>query len=113
MIIRAIIHFFGIDTGAPYGHWVPYGFWSGVAGSFLTNALAFGLGLWWKSTCHNSWRCWRHGKYQAAGGTFKLCWRHHPDMGQRPHSAMIRQLHTEWKAKHHSAPGRGEEGRAP
>lgn len=93
-----VVHFFGCDYGAPYGHFVPYNFWSGVAGSFLSAALAAGIAWYLSHTCHDSWRCFRYGRYQAAGGTFRLCRHHHPDMrGQRPHREMISRLHAEWK----------------
>jgi len=109
----AIVHFLGIDAGLPYGDWSFYNFWSGVAGSFAVNLITFSAVLWWHSTCHYSWHCLRPGRHPAAGGTFRLCWRHHPDMGVRPHPAMINRLHAEWKANRVPAPGRGVEGREP
>jgi hypothetical protein len=93
----AIVHLLGIDYGLPYGHWSWYNFWSGVGGSFLVNALVFGFLLWWRSTCHHSWRCLRHGKHPAAGGMFRLCWKHHPDLGEKPSPELIRVLHSQWK----------------
>lgn len=98
---RWLVHQSGSDYGAPYGHWVPYSFWSGVAGSFLiavVSWLLIGLPLWYlQHTCHDHLMCLRWGKHPAAGGTFKLCWKHHPDMGTRPHRDMIHRLHREWK----------------
>lgn len=97
--VRFLVHFFGCDYGAPYGQWVPYDFWSGVSGSFLVGLVVFG-GTWYlHHTCHESWRCLRWGKYEAAGGTFRLCRHHHPDLrGQRPRRDLIERLHREWKA---------------
>lgn len=90
-----LVHFFGVDDGAPYGHWVPYNFWSGVAGSFLVGMLVWTT-LWWlNGTCHASPWCLRRGRHPAAGGTFSLCWKHHPEMGERPCLEMIHRLHRE------------------
>jgi len=92
------VHIMGVDYGLPYGRWSWYNFWSGIAGSFLVGAVVFAITFWWRSTCHHSWRCWRRGRYEAAGGMFKLCHRHHPDLrGQKPHRALIDRLHAEWK----------------
>ena len=97
-VVRWLVHFFGCDYGAPYGHWVPYDFWSGVSGSFLSAGIAFLLTWYLSHTCHDSWRCLRYGRYPAAGGTFKLCRHHHPDMrGQRPYRELIERMHREWK----------------
>ena len=100
ILVRFVIHFFGIDYGAPYGHWVPYNFWSGVAGSFLTAAIAFAITWYFSHTCHDSFWCFRYGRYPAAGGTFTLCRHHHPDLaGQRPHRELIHALHREYMTK--------------
>jgi hypothetical protein len=96
-IWQAVIHVLGIDSGLPYGTWSWYGFWSGVGGSFLVNLIAFSFLLWWRGTCHYSWKCLRRGSHAAAGGVFKLCWKHHPDLGVRPHHDLIHALHREWK----------------
>jgi len=95
-----LVHFFGCDYGAQYGRWVPYDFWSGVSGSFLVGLSVF-LGTWYlHHTCHDSWRCFRWGKYEAAGGMFRLCRHHHPDLrGQRPHRELIERLHREHVAR--------------
>jgi hypothetical protein len=74
-----------------------YGFWSGFAGGVRVFEWPVILGvLYWHHTCHDSPRCLRWGKYPAAGGLFKLCRCHHPDLqGQRPHRELIRRLHHE------------------
>lgn len=74
-----------------------YGFWSGFGGSLLFSAMVLLPPWYYQHTCHDHFSCLRWGKHEAAGGTFKLCWRHHPDMGERPHRKMIAQLHREWK----------------
>lgn len=91
-----IVHLMGVDYGLPYGHWGWYNFWSGIAGSFLIGAVAWFLGWYIHHTCHDSRRCLRLGRYPAAGGLFRLCRHHHPDLrGQRPHRELIARLHRE------------------
>lgn len=79
------------------GGW--YGWWSGNAGGLqLLQWAALGAFLWWHHTCHDSPWCLRWGKYPAAGGVFKLCRHHHPDLqGARPHRELIHRMHREWK----------------
>ena|SRR5579859_504691 len=93
VIVHWLVHTLGIDYGVSYGHWVWYNFWSGVAGSFLVNLMVFTLLFYYHHTCQDHPLCFRWGKYPAADGMFKLCWKHHPDMGQRPHREMIRRMH--------------------
>jgi hypothetical protein len=91
-----LVHFFGCDYGAPYGVLVPYDFWSGVSGSFVVGVIVFIVTWYLGQTCHDSWKCLRRGKYEAAGGMFKLCRHHHPDLkGRRPHRELIHRLHAE------------------
>jgi hypothetical protein len=80
------------------GGW--YGFNSGAAGAFYMSALpALGL-LWYHHTCHDSPWCLRWGKYPAAGGLFRLCRHHHPDLqGKRPRRELIHRLHAAHKAR--------------
>lgn len=40
-IWHSIIHETGVDYGGRYGHWVPYSFWSGIAGSFLIGVIVW------------------------------------------------------------------------
>jgi hypothetical protein len=91
-----LVHFLGVDYGVAYGHWIWYNFWSGVAGSFLVGAVVVGSSWYLNHTCHDSWRCLRYGRYEAAGGMFRLCRHHHPDLkGTRPHRELIARLHRE------------------
>lgn len=91
------MHGTGSDYSGRYGHIVPYSFWSGIAGSFLVGIAGFIL-LWYiHHTCQGSPWCWRVGKYQAAGGTFRVCRKHHPDLkGTRPRQHLIDRLHREY-----------------
>jgi hypothetical protein len=76
------------------GGW--YGFWSGFAGSIQPTLIGTAVILYWHHTCHASPRCLRLGKYAAAGGMFKLCRVHHPDLlGKHPHSSLIHELHRQ------------------
>lgn len=101
---RWLVHFLGVDYGVPYGHWIWYNFWSGVGGSFLVGALVYTLAWYARHTCHDSPRCLRYGRYPAAGGLFRLCRHHHPDLrGQRPRRDLIARLHREHQ-EHGSAP---------
>ena len=92
-----IAHWWFTITGArdEAGAW--YGFWSGFAGGVrVFEWVIIGGLLWWHHTCHDSTRCLRWGKYPAAGGTFRLCRHHHPDLrGVKPHGDLIRRLHRE------------------
>ena len=94
---HVIVHGTGSDYTGRYGHIVPYSFWSGIAGSFLVGIAGFVL-LWYtRHTCQASPWCFRIAKYQAAGGTFKVCRHHHPELkGQRPHPQLIEKLHREY-----------------
>jgi hypothetical protein len=91
-----LVHLMGVDYGLPYGHWGWYNFWSGIAGSFIIAVVAWFFGYYIHHTCQDHPWCLRWGKYEAAGGLFKVCHKHHPKMaGQRPHRAMIARLHKE------------------
>lgn len=96
-IVHWVVHFLGVDYGVEYGHWVWYNFWSDVAGSFIIGMLVW-LGTYYiHHTCHDNTMCFRWGKYEAANGIFKLCWKHHPDMAVKPHRELIARLHKESK----------------
>lgn len=93
---RWLVHVTGSDYGLPYGHFGFYNFWSGFAGSFFIGVIAFCATWYLGHTCHDSWRCLRYGRYEAAGGMFRLCRHHHPDLrGKRPHRELIERLHRE------------------
>lgn len=80
------------------GGW--YGWWSGNAGGLqIFEWAAIGCLVYWHHTCHDSPRCLRLGKYPAAGGLFRLCRHHHPDLqGERPRRELIHRMHREHKA---------------
>ena len=78
------------------GGW--YGFHSGFGGAAYTSLIPAIAVLYWHHTCHHSPWCLRWGKYEAAGGLFRLCRVHHPDLlGIRPHRDLIHRLHREWR----------------
>lgn len=79
-----------------------YGFWSGVAGSFLTSLLT-GSGLWtglflwwWHSRCDTP-GCLRKGRYQTADGHHRQCRGCFPDVPDRKLSRA--EIHE----RHHAA----------
>jgi hypothetical protein len=74
-----------------------YGFWSGFAGGVRVFEWPVIIAvLYWHHTCHHGPWCLRWGKYPAAGGMFRLCHVHHPDLqGEKPHPDLIRRLHRE------------------
>jgi hypothetical protein len=98
---RWLCHVTGCDYGLPYGHFAWYNLYSGFGGSVPDVMIpATCLAWWYHHTCHDSWKCLHWGRYPAAGGMFRLCRQHHPDlMGQRPHRELIRQLHREHTAR--------------
>jgi hypothetical protein len=78
------------------GGW--YGFHSGIGGAAYISVVPAVTLLYWHQTCHASPWCLRWGKYEAAGGLFRLCRHHHPDLaGQRPHLELIHRMHLEHK----------------
>jgi hypothetical protein len=80
------------------GGW--YGFHSGAGGAAWMGVIPAMALFYWHGTCHHSAACLRWGKYEAAGGMFKLCRHHHPDLqGSRPHGDLIHRLHAEHKAR--------------
>jgi hypothetical protein len=92
-----LCHVTGCDYGLSYGHFGWYNLWSGFAGGvrvFEWGALG-GL-VYYHHTCHDSPGCLRWGRYPAAGGLFRLCARHHPDLqGKHPRRELIHRLHRE------------------
>lgn len=75
------IHWTGSDYGFRYGKFVPYDFWSGIAGSFAVGAVVFTATWYRHRNCHVRW-CLRLGRHQltdnATGTAYSLCRRHHP-----------------------------------
>jgi hypothetical protein len=99
-VLQWIVHVTGCDYGLPYGHFAWYNLYSGFSASYPW-LIAGGGPIWyWHHTCHDSMWCLRWGKYPVAGGLFKTCRHHHPDLqGQRPHRDLIRRLHAEHQAR--------------
>lgn len=81
------------------GGW--YGFWSGFAGGVrVFEWVVIGGLVYYHHTCHDHPGCLRLGKYPAAGGLFKLCRHHHPDLrGERPSRDLIDRLHREHRER--------------
>jgi hypothetical protein len=75
VILHWLVHFIGVDYGAPYGHVIIYNFWSGI-GSDLSEITLAGLiyGAWRKHSCHTK-GCWRIGRHQVDGTPW--CNKHH------------------------------------
>lgn len=84
-------------TGANAETGTHYGFWSGFGGTLIFSAMVLFPPWYYRHTCHDHFSCLRWGEHEAAGGIFKLCWKHHPDMGTRPHHDMIVSLHKRWR----------------
>lgn len=92
-----LVHVTGGDYSGRPGHMVPYSFWSGVAGSFLVNAVVWFLALYAHRTCH-TWWCPRPGRFEfadeATGLKYRLCRRCHPaHSGERLTRRRIRHIH--------------------
>ena len=89
------VHTGTINEPGPY-----YGFWSGFGSDLEEFGILGAIGaaiyqLVKKYNCHEP-GCWRIGQYQAAGGQFLLCYRHHPDyQGVKPTHELIQRLHRE------------------
>jgi hypothetical protein len=102
--MHLIAHWLGLDnvSGAPYA------FWSGVGGDVaIIGALLSGpVVLLRRHNCHAA-RCWRIGRYHAAGGAYVVCARHNP--GGKPDHARIIAAHSRHAAGRATlAPGSGE-----
>lgn len=77
---------FGVGSSA--NGWT-YSFWSGF-GSCLAYFGAIGM-AWRHLNCHAK-GCWRLGRHPIAGGKYKVCHRHHPDITSR--SMPVDELHA-------------------
>jgi hypothetical protein len=85
-------------TGAGSETHPTYGFWSGFGGTLIFSAAVLWPPWYYQHTCHDHFSCLRWGKYEAAGGIFKLCHRHHPDFaGKRPRRELIHALHRKYQ----------------
>lgn len=105
-----VVWWFEVHTGTTNEPGPYYGFWSGFGSDLGEYVLVSGAfsGLWLHYqhlNCHDRegwlpWGCWRIGKYQAAGGQYKLCHKHHPDlMGEHPSRALMHLHHQQHKDK--------------
>lgn len=90
------LHFLGARP-TPVGTAPMYQLWSGFVPALVIVTLPVGAVTWYyHHTCHARPSCLRWGKYEAAGGMFRLCHRHHPDLaGRKPHQhgGLIGELH--------------------
>lgn len=99
----AINHWIAIHTGVVDEAGPYYAFWSGFGSDLaelsLVGAVVTGVyQLARKWNCHQP-GCLRLGTHQAAGGTFNLCYRHHPDFqGSKPSAQLIAALHADIRA---------------
>jgi hypothetical protein len=97
---RSVNHWLGVHTGTLNESGPYYGFWSGFGSDLaefgILGAIATGIyQLVKKYNCHEP-GCWRVGTYEAAGGQFLLCYRHHPDFrGTKPSHDLIVRLHQQ------------------
>jgi hypothetical protein len=97
---RQVNYWFEVHTGTVNEPGPYYGFWSGFGSDLEEFGILGAIGaaiyqLVKKYNCHEP-GCWRIGQYHAAGGQFKLCYRHHPDyQGTKPTHELIDRLHRE------------------
>ncbi len=83
-----LLYWTGISNEAGKG----YAFWSGF-GSCLTYFSGIALACR-RLKCHSPW-CLRMGHHEAAGGVYKLCRKHHPDMPRRLTLGHIHRHHRQ------------------
>lgn len=80
-----LVHIMGADGGALpgthlYGKWNWFYFDSGFGnGSWLLTIGIVALPVYFHKQCHVH-KCYRIGRYPIAGGQYKVCRRHHPDL---------------------------------
>jgi hypothetical protein len=104
------VHFGMVNEPGPY-----YGFWSGFGSDLGEYVIVGGVAqiAWHQYMMHNChdpegflpWGCWRIGRHDAAGGMYKLCWKHHPDIGQRLTRDLIHRHHHEHRHSSIQPPG--------
>jgi hypothetical protein len=85
------------------GAW--YGTWSGFGGALPDVLIVTAFAGWyWHMTCHAP-RCLLLGKHPAAGGLFKFCRYHHPDLGDGKLTLdAMHRLHREHQARTGASP---------
>lgn len=72
-----LIYFIGVRPRTPAG---AYNFWSGFGSDIGEVAIIGGLiQIARHANCHVQ-GCWRFGHHQVAGGQYKVCKVHHPDI---------------------------------
>lgn len=96
---RFLLHWLGLDSASG----PVYLAWSGAVGVLerLIELAVIAFILLYHHNCHVH-RCWRIGRYHAAGGAYMVCARHNPD--GKPDHARILAAHR----RHIAAPGPGE-----
>lgn len=105
-------HWYAYQTGTLCGSTgTHYCYWSGFGSVFpwspLTLTGIFGwIAMQYKvHNCHDPegwlpWGCWRIGTHQAAGGVYKLCHKHHPDlMGKKITRELIHLHHKQHRER--------------
>lgn len=92
------VHMMGADAGQTYGQWNWYSFHSGIGGNSWMAGIAAFIIIWFHHKCHTR-HCWRWGRFPVAGGQYRVCAHHHPDLAddKRPTAEFIRKIHAEWK----------------
>ena len=105
----SLLHVLGVypvpSGGSPW-----YQFWSGSGSDFGEYAIVGALlgtivHLYSTYNCHDPegwlpWGCWRIGRHPAAGGLFRLCKHHHPDLqGKEVSRELIHKLHRAHKER--------------
>lgn len=101
------VHVMGADGGAPpgskgYGRFNFYYFDSGFGnGSLWITFILVLIPVWYHHKCHVR-HCWRWGRFLVAGGQYRVCHHHHPDLaGGAPTAEYIAKVHAEWQEREH------------
>jgi hypothetical protein len=97
-----LLHLYYTVSGANNEAGPTYGSWSGIMGGLqVLEWLALGILVYYHHTCHWSPWCLRWAHHPLAGGTYKVCSKHHPDHkdGRRPRGERLHELHRAWEAR--------------